>query len=195
MNHQKIWGYNQNTRLSLKIILVMNSILLIGCGAVIERRMFTTPPTSSAGQACIFQAEQIKNQCLELAQIQATRCEEQASYEEAICESNIWSAHRREPKWYECWRSTCSLNNSHCHDNYVTGYRKCGGTVTFSDVCTSRCEKLTPEQKLMLYGTPKAPEVTPKKVKITKNKPKKVETKKNPEIIPPTTEPASYYDY
>ena len=100
------------------------------------------PPSSSGGQACIYQCENGRQQCLQLDQYRVQNCETNAQYERDRCIADIWARKNREPKWYECGGDSCSEDTDRCDTVYRSCYQSCGGQVIQETKCIANCDQI-----------------------------------------------------
>lgn len=123
--------------------LTLGSILLLGlwgCGPIYDTRYTFSPPQSSEGKTCTFQCNQIKLQCQQLEDMNNDRCQRDSERERRDCEWEIRMTKGREPKWYECGGSSCSVDYARCEETYRSCYESCGGKIVAERVCVMNCE-------------------------------------------------------
>ena len=128
---------------SLRTLLGLHILFLVmafsGCGPVYETNYSYVPPSDMSAQTCIFQCQNMKMQCEQLEQMQASRCEDRGERERERCEREI-RRKGKEPKWYECGSTTCSVDYERCEMNYRSCYVACGGQVNAEQVCVFNCK-------------------------------------------------------
>lgn len=122
------------------LVAVLFTCFLNSCGPVYDTQYSYIPPDSSEGRACIFQCENSRSQCQELEQYRSQDCERRSSYDQDRCEEDIRYRYDREPKWYECGSSSCTVDEERCESQYRYCYESCGGKVDQKTVCVSNCE-------------------------------------------------------
>ena len=135
------------SRISFLVFLFAVLFILSACSPVIRTSYIYQPPPTRSGEACVFQCEQIKTQCEKIDNLEYEQCQTQAERNYRSCERGIRRSYNRRPKWYECFRDSCSDESGNCFDTYQVCYAKCGGTITPVQKCVSFCDKLTPAQK------------------------------------------------
>ena len=135
------------TSMLKKTLITLLVFTLSSCGPVFNTEYVLTPPKSESGRTCTFQCETVKQQCLQIEELQNQRCEDNSRNEQYNCEYNIRITKNREPKWYECGSDSCSVDTERCEQSYRSCFQSCGGKVDAITRCVANCEKLPPPQK------------------------------------------------
>lgn len=116
------------------ILLLITTLLLIGCGPQYKKDYSYAPPTGSIGKLCISQCLTAKSHCQRLCTLREQNCRTAAKkdadeayreykYEERYAGKRPKSRRSEFDRDYMC-RSTCQ-----CKPAFNTCYRACGGTV------------------------------------------------------------------
>jgi hypothetical protein len=140
-----ISGKRPRAHASLPFCLLFSVALLTSCGPVYNTEYSYTPPKSLEGRSCINQCEYSKIQCEELENLRERECESRAELEYDRCRRDIYNSKKREPKWSECSRSSCSTDEERCERLYRSCYQACGGRVDSRTVCVANCDQIPPQ--------------------------------------------------
>jgi hypothetical protein len=106
------------------------------------------PPKTSEGRACIFQCENTKVQCEQLAQMRVDNCQDRAELNFQRCADRAQADYDRckasgEDKICfkkDCGRGACNPSGQ-CDNQYQRCYSTCGGQVTSETRCVANCDK------------------------------------------------------
>lgn len=123
------------------VLLLSLVLIIVGCGPIYETRYNFVPPTEPHSAVCLTHCYTGKIQCQQLEQVQLDNCENRAERERYRCEWQIRRDKKREPKWYECGGSHCSVDEERCEANYRSCYQACGGQVNSEQVCVANCKQ------------------------------------------------------
>jgi hypothetical protein len=132
--------------LGSSISVVLGALVLTSCGPIYETRYTFSPPRSGEGRNCTYQCEHSKQQCREIEEMRAQRCEEHSRWETERCQRDLERRGKKE-HWYSCGGDSCSADYDRCESSYRSCYESCGGRVNSEEVCTMNCEKAPPRKK------------------------------------------------
>lgn len=126
-------------------LISLTGFLLLGCAPEYKTQYFFIPPDSPEGKACIFQCENSRLQCGQIADMKSDQCK---AKQEQDCERNKRYSYNQYTQRNECvancycatFQSECAPNYSQCADYYRSCYSACGGKITSKTVCVSFCD-------------------------------------------------------
>lgn len=130
-------------------------LALSACGPMYDTQYTLTPPKNESGRMCVFQCQTSQSQCEELESMRNERCEERAEREYQQCQWRVQLRERRDPKWYECSKDSCSSDTQRCLTQFHRCYQACGGTVKAETVCVANCDQIPARNAPPPSGTTK----------------------------------------
>ena len=95
-----------------------------------------TPPPTAQEKICTFQCDKLKLQCVEIEELKAKDCIDDAKpdYDECLMETqNKWECDPLEPHTY------CNTAIEKCNEEFNQCYQICGGKVEKKTECIANC--------------------------------------------------------
>ena len=120
--------------------------VITACGPIYSTEYKFVPPKSSGGKSCLDRCPDMKDQCLEIEELNKDECEEINRRHMEDCEDEISRKEHRAPKWNECGKiKGCGVSTERCEEAYRSCYRACGGEVIEEQVCVANCDQIKPK--------------------------------------------------
>ena len=142
--------------LSVLLFVLFIPLFILACGPVYQTDYSFIPPTTEHGQMCVFQCDNSKIQCEQLEEMRYQNCLDRADRDYHSCEMTKRYGYNKNGEWVcqencYCFRSSCSLDESKCHERYRACYQTCGGKVESRTYCVSNCEKIQQRDDSIKY--------------------------------------------